>query len=259
MEALVQYLLQNNKDLAETRRLDQDDAIRREEAREDRAERRRKQELIEAEERQERREARQLVLLQEAEDKKREQKVEDERRAFNLQQEMLKFQTELGEKAEDARRIEFEKCRDRDKAKAGILTYKDSDDVEEYIEDAEKKLATSGIPEAEWGSIIASKLHGRLGASWGDLRVGDATFKSMKAKLLSSYGYTPKIAGDQFFNFKQDDLKTADCRKICSGAEIEIVRCAPSGSANGHKFPRTSTPPRQTTGSRSTELAPCTG
>ena len=240
MESLVQYLLQNNKELADRRKIDQDEAIRREEAwkdeairreeaREDRAERRRKQELIEAEERQERREARQLVLqqeteakmlvlqqeaeakklvlLQEAEDKRREQKVEDERRAFNLQQEMLKFQTDLGEKAEDARRIEFEKCRDKDKAKAGILTYKDSDDVEEYLEDAEKKLATSGIPEAEWGSIIASKLHGRLGASWGDLRVGDATFKSMKAKLLSSYGYTPKIAGDQFFNFKQEDLK----------------------------------------------------
>ena len=240
MESLVQYLLQNNKELADRRKIDQDEAIRREEARkdeairreearEDRAERRRKQELIEAEERQERREARQLVLqqeteakmlvlqqeaeakklvlLQEAEDKRREQKVEDERRAFNLQQEMLKFQTDLGEKAEDARRIEFEKCRDKDKAKAGILTYKDSDDVEEYLEDAEKKLATSGIPEAEWGSIIASKLHGRLGASWGDLRVGDATFKSMKAKLLSSYGYTPKIAGDHFFNFKQEDLK----------------------------------------------------
>ena len=218
MEALVQYLLQNNKESEEARRLDKEEADRREEAREERAEKRRKQDMIEAEERQERREARQLVLLQEAEakklvllqeaeEKKREQKLEDEKRAFTQQQEMMRFQAEIGGKAEDARQAEFERCRTRDKAKAGIPTYKDSEDVEEYMEEAERQLADSGIPEGEWGGIIASKLHGRIGSSWGDLRVEGATFKSMKAKLLASWGYTPKIAGDQFFNFKQENLK----------------------------------------------------
>ena len=211
MEALVQYLLQSNKESAEARRLDKEEALRKEEVREEKAEQRRKQEMIEAEERQEKREARQLVLKQEAErelrEEKRKQQLEDEKRAFTQQQEMMKFQAEMGGKADDARQAEFDRCRARDKAMAGILTYKDSEDVEEYMEDAEKKLMASGIPEGEWVTIMASKLNGRIGSTWSDLRVEGATFKSMKASLLVSWGYTPKIAGDQFFNFKQENLK----------------------------------------------------
>ena len=211
MEALVQYLLQNNKEqaearrfdkeeAAETRKFDREEALRKEEAKEERAERRRKQDLIDAEERQEKREAR-------LRDEKRKLKIEDEERAFEQQQKMLKFQTEMGGKAEETRLAEFEKCRAKDKAMAGILAYKDSDDVEEYMEDAEKKLIASGIPEGEWVAAMTPKLSGKIGSTWSDLKVEGATFKSMKAELLVSWGYTPKIAGDQFFNFKQENLK----------------------------------------------------
>ena len=222
MEALVQYLLQNNKEqaearkydkeeAAEARKFDREEALRKEEAKEERAERRRKQDLIEAEERQEKREARQLILKQEAEkelrEEKRKQKIEDEKRAFEQHQKMLDFQTEIGSKAEETRLAEFEKCRAKDKAMAGILAYKDSDDVEEYMEDAEKKLIASGIPEREWVAAMTPKLSGKIGSTWSDLKVEGATFKSMKEALLVSWGYTPKIAGDQFFNFKLENLK----------------------------------------------------
>ena len=218
MEALVQYLLQNNKEQAEARKLEaearkfdkeeaaearkfeREEAIRKEEAKEERAERRRKQDLIEAEERQEKREAR-------LRDEKRKLKIEDEKRAFEQQQKMLNFQTEMGGKAEETRLAEFEKCRAKDKAMAGILAYKDSDDVEEYMEDAEKKLIASGIPEGEWVAAMTPKLSGKIGSTWSDLKVEGATFKGMKAELLVSWGYTPKIAGDQFFNFKSENLK----------------------------------------------------
>ena len=226
LETLVQYLLQNTKSSDEARRQEAEEAERKAEAKEERdekrrkqdlieaeerSERRRKQELIDAEERQEKREARQLVLKQEAErelrEEKRKQQLEDEKRAFTQQQEMMRYQAEMGGKADDARKAEFDKSRARDKAMAGILVYKDPEDVEEYMESAEKLLIPSGIPEGEWGGIMASKMKGRVGSAWADLQVEGATFKSMKARLLASCGYTPKHAGEQFFNFKQENIK----------------------------------------------------
>ena len=194
MESLVRYLLEKNEASEKVRRREAEDAEAR------------------AEERLERREAKRLLAEKEAREELRKQQIEDEKRMFGYQQEIMRLQANLGEKADTARREEADRCRKRDKAVAGIQSYRESDDVEEYMVSAEKKLMVSGIPEEEWGAVIAAKLSGRVGAAWEDLQVEGADYGSMKTGLLSICGYTPKIAGDLFFGFRQESIKgmTAD-------------------------------------------------
>ena len=223
METLVKYLLDNNKasERARQRELEESDRTRKREAeeaerRQEEGDRIRRKEMEEAEaraeERQEKREARKLLLEKEAREELRKQQIEDEKRVFEHQQEMMRLQANLGERADAARREESDKCRKRDKAVAGIQTYREVDDIEEYLISAEKKLLGSGIPEEEWGAVIAAKLSGKVGAAWEDLQVEGGEYRSMKAGLLSICGYTPKIAGDLFFGFRQEALRgmTAD-------------------------------------------------
>ena len=163
-------------------------------------------------ERQEKREARRLVLEREAREELRKQKIEDEKREFEHQQAMMRLQATLGDRAETARREEAERCRKREKAVAAIQSYREVDDIEDYLISAEKKLLGGGVPEEEWGAVISAKLSGKQGAAWEDLQVEGADYRSMKTGLLSICGYTPKIAGYLFFGFKQEALKgmTAD-------------------------------------------------
>ena len=254
METLVRYLMENNKASERARQKEAEaeasDRLRKKEAeeadrRQDERDRIRRKEMEEAEaraeERQEKREAKKLLLEKEAREELRKQQIEDEKRVFEHQQEMMRLQANLGEKADTARREEADKCRKRDKAVAGIQTYREAEDVEEYLISAEKKLMVSGIPEEEWGAVIAAKLSGRVGAAWGDLQVEGADYGSMKTGLLSICGYTPKIAGDLFFGFRQEALRgmTADHLyrrgvqllrrmvapdKLEAGAEFSIVK-----------------------------------
>ena len=234
METLVKYLLENNKaserarlkeiedsvrirrqeaEEADRRQVERDLARRKEmEEAEARIEKRRRQDLIDAEERQEKREAKKLLLEKEAREELRKQQIEDEKRVFEHQQEMMRLQANLGEKADAARREESDKCRKRDKALAAIQSYREVDDIEEYLISAEKKLLSGDIPEEEWGVAIAAKLSGKVGAAWEDLQIEGGEYRSMKTSLLSICGYTPKIAGDLFFGFKQEALRgmTAD-------------------------------------------------
>ena len=119
----------------------------------------------------------------------------------------MKLQADIGEKADTARREESDRSRRRDKAVAAIQSYRESDDVEDYLLTAEKKLQVGEIPEEEWVAILASKLGGKIGSAWQDLLIAGGVYKDVKAGLLSVCGYTPKIAGELFFGFKQDALK----------------------------------------------------
>ena len=223
MDSLMRYILESNKEAERLRKKEVEEAERRQEEREERIENRRRQDLIDAEERQEKREdrlrkqkleeeAQRLECEKEAREELRKQKIEDEKREYEHQQEMLRLQATLGERAETARREEAEKCRKREKAISAIQSYKDVDDIEVFLASAEKKLMAGGIPEEEWGFVISAKLSGRQGAAWEDLQVEGADYRSMKTSLLSICGYTPKIAGDLFFGFRQEALRgmTAD-------------------------------------------------
>ena len=213
-QTLVRYLLENNKCSDRTRRQEAEDAERRQEEREIRrreveqeAEKRRRQDIIDAEERQEKRDAKKLLLEKEAREELRKQQIEDEKRAFEHQQELMKLQAEIGEKADTVRRVESDRSRKRDRAVAAIQSYRESDDVEDYLLTAEKKLQVGEIPEGEWATILASKLGGKIGSAWQDLLMAGGEYKDVKAGLLTVCGYTPKLAGELFFGFRQDALK----------------------------------------------------
>ena len=92
----------------------------------------------------------------------------------------MKLQTEIGAKADEARRAEAAKAdearraeaeasRKRDRAVAGIPSYKELEDIEDYLVTSERKLKAGKVPEEEWVSILASKLGGKVGTTWQDL------------------------------------------------------------------------------------------
>ena len=158
--------------------------------------------------------------------------IEDEARAFEHQRNLMRLQAEIGKKADEDRRVESEKGRRRDRAVSAIQNYKDSDDIEDYLVTSEKKLRAGDIPEEEWAAILASKLGGRVGSEWQDLLMTEGCYQDVKAGLLKVCGYTPKLAGEVFWGFKQDAMKgmSADqlwhrgvqlLRRIVAPAKIE--------------------------------------
>ena len=234
MEALVQYLLQNNKSSEEARKLEVEEADRRQEARdlarrreaeeaEERVEKRRRQDLIDAEERQEKRDAKRLLLEKEAREEQRKHQIEDEKRAFAQQQELMRLQAEIGGKAEATRRAESDRSRKRDRAVAAIQSYRESEDVEEYLLTAEKKLTAGEVPEEEWVVILSSKLGGKIGSAWQDLLMAGGEYKDVKAGFLTQCGYTPKLAGELFFGFKQESLRGMSADQLWHRG-VQLVR-----------------------------------
>ena len=133
-------------------------------------------------------------------------------RQYAQQIALMKMQAEIGEKAANAHRLEQTISRKRDRAVASIPNYRESDDIEDFLITAERKLRAGEIPEGEWLTTIASKLNGKMGSSWQDLCVSMDDYNEVKSSLLKVCGYTPKIAGEVFFGFKPEHTKgmTAD-------------------------------------------------
>ena len=212
MDTLVRYLLEVTKTSEDNRRVEAQVAARKLEEVEEKRENRRRQELVEEEERQERRD-----------EKIRKQRIEDEKRAFDQQMEMMNRQAEIGGKAETARRAESERSRKRDRAVTAIQAYKESEDVEEYLLTAEKKLTAGEVPVEEWVVILSSKLGGKIGAAWQDLLMAGGEYKAIKAGLLTLCGYTPKLAGELFFGFRQESLRGMSADQLWHRG-VQLVR-----------------------------------
>ena len=205
------------------RRAEEERAEARLIAAEERAEKRRKAEKIEEEERAERRaEAR---LKREREEKReaderaetRAEKLMEQQQAmadrqFKQQEQLMKLQADISATAANERRLEQEMSKKRDRAVLSIGTYKDSEDIEEYLMTAERKLRAGEVPEGEWLTHIAAKLTGKMGTTWQDLCVDVTDYHEVKAKLLKICGYTPKVAAELFFGFKSEQIRgmTAD-------------------------------------------------
>ena len=102
--------------------------------------------------------------------------------------------------------------RKRDRAVASIPIYREGEDVEEFLLTAERRLAAGEIPEREWLTTISSKLGGKVGCVWQDLRVLSDDYHEVRNRLLKSYGYTAKLAGDLWFGFNAEQVQglTAD-------------------------------------------------
>ena len=118
----------------------------------------------------------------------------------------------MGEEAACLHREEQSSNRKRDRAKASIPSFRDGEDVEEFLLMAERRLKAGGIKEGEWVTIIASKLCGKMGCAWQDICTSVGRYQDVKERLLKVCGYTPKLAAEVFYRFRCEHSKgmTAD-------------------------------------------------
>ena len=199
------------------------------EAREERREREAREERRRAEEatdrrekeaREERRRAEEATERKEREDKE-ERKRDDEakeRREWEYQEKLLQLQEEVGNRAREAQdkrerknresdKTNREEDRKKDRAIQGLPSYKEEDDLEEYLALVDRKLKVAGIKEEEWINIVDGKLGSSLGRTWQDIVSTTEVYTEAKARLLESTGYTPSLAADTFYRFNVEKAK----------------------------------------------------
>ena len=194
--------------MAEQRKADLDREDRKEEAKrveEDRREKARREEEERREELRAKREA-------EAREQAAKLQTDIEERQYQQQVQLLKLQSEMGDKAGKAHREAAVADRRRDRALHNIASCKEDDDLEDFMMMMERRLETAGIDKEEWTSIVESKLSGKLAIAWQDVVASTADYQEARNKLLKSHGYTPRVAADKFFGFRVEHSRglTAD-------------------------------------------------
>ena len=176
------------------------------------AEEERAEARAEAKARRKREEAERLRVQEEetarvAAERLRVQQDEVNLKAYEQQCTLMRLQTEMGEKAAEAQRQEDLRVRRRDGAVAGVPDYREPEDVEDFLCTSERKLRMGGVHEREWLTIMATKLTGKVGATWQDLCTSSEDYGEVRSGLLRVCGYTPKLAGEAFYGFRSEALK----------------------------------------------------
>ena len=126
-----------------------------------------------------------------------------EEAAREAARELMEAQADLGRKASEAHRLEIEKS----KVISSLSALQRDEDVEDFLLAQERKLRAGGIPENEWSAQIGSKLTGQVGNTWQELRDGGLDYWAVRTAFLKGCGYTPSLAGDEFFSFRHEHLK----------------------------------------------------
>ena len=200
---------------AEVRRLKAEIAAEeREERRREREEERKEKAKIAEEERMEARALKKEEAKKEKEEAAREAanrmielQEEAARKAYEQQKELMEMQAEIGRRASEAHRLEVEKTRKRDKVVSSLSVHQKDEDVEEFLLAQERKLGLGGVPEEEWLTLIAPKLTGGLGTSWQELSDEGLGYKEVRTAWLKGCEYTPSLAGEAYYAFRQEQLK----------------------------------------------------
>ena len=144
-------------------------------------------------------------------------------KAYEQQVALMKLQNDIGDRAAGVHRAEQEAHRKKDRAVAGISLFRDGEDVEEFLAASERKLRAGGVPEGEWTAIVAAKLGGKIGSTWQELCSEADNYSEVKAGLLGICGYTPKIAGETFYNFKPENIRGMSADQLY-GRGLQLVR-----------------------------------
>ena len=207
LQALLRVLLESNAKAEADRREERLEAERRAEEREERREEARVARRVE-----ELRAAKELEMVKEeaareVSERLGRQQQEATDKAYEQQKLLVELQAKIGDKAAETHRVESEKGRKRDRAVSSILNYRDSEDVEDFLQTSERKLRAGDVPEREWVAILASKMGGKVGTTWQDLSMTGEGYEEVKAALLKVCGYTPKLAGEAFYGFKGEALR----------------------------------------------------
>ena len=207
---------------------------REKEAREERKRAEEAMERKEKEAREERRRAEEAMERKEkdAREEKRKDEEAREKREWEYQEKLLQMQEEVGNRAREAQekreknnreseKANREEDRKKDRAIQGLPSYKDEDDLEEYLALVDRKLRVAGIKEEEWISIVDGKLGSSLGRTWQDIVSTTGVYTEAKARLLESTGYTPSLAADTFYRFNVEKAKGMSADQLYSrGAQL---------------------------------------
>ena len=213
-----------------------EEAMERKE-KEAREERKRAEEAMEKKEKEAREERKRAEEAMEKKEKEaREEKRRDEeareKREWEYQEKLLQLQEDVGDRAREAhekrdkKNRESEKAtreedRKKDRAIQGLPSFKDEDDLEEYLALVDRKLRVAGIKEEEWISIVDGKLGSRLGRAWQDIVSTTDVYAEAKVRLLESTGYTPSLAADTFYRFNVEKAKGMSADQLYSrGAQL---------------------------------------
>ena len=141
-----------------------------------------------------------------------EQQTALEARQYEQQVALMKIQAEIGERASKAHREGQSADRKRDRALYSIPSWKEGEDLEEFLLTAERRLRAAEISEKEWIVILDAKLSGKMASAWQDISVTVEDYQEAKDRLLKVCGYTPRLAADGFYGFRAEQSKgmTAD-------------------------------------------------
>ena len=178
------------------------------------ADRQRREDLLKAEE--QRREDQERLRLQRIEDQERQEKADLRRDQAMRSHQLLMMDKQ--DRAEDKRvgenRESLDTERKRHDAMYSISVFKEKEDLEEYLQTAERRLRQGKVSEESWISIIGDKLTGRLSRVWLDAARDDRSFDETRKAFLKVCGYSPKISGETFFGFTLKQCKGLTAEQV---------------------------------------------
>ena len=120
---------------------------------------------------------------------------------------MLTEQNKAEERMVGSHREAQSTDRMRHDALCSVPHFKEGENLEEFLQIAERRLVQGKVDENSWVSIIAAKLSGRLSLVWLDTAGDEMSYEETKQAFLRVCGFTPKNAGETFFGFTLDQCK----------------------------------------------------
>ena len=143
----------------------------------------------------------------EAEELRLKRQEEYDAKQMEQQMTLVKAQVEMAEKTNKIHREGQDQDRRRGRALASIADWKEEEDLEEFFENAERKLKAVDIGKEEWMDIIDLKLKGQVSVAWQNAVAKGGDYSEVKGRVLELCGYTPKMAAESFFEAKTEQCK----------------------------------------------------
>ena len=146
-----------------------------------------------------------------------------EKRQLEHQRQLVEMQAEVGRKASILHREQANEDKKRDRALFGVPTFREGEDLEEFLVLMEERMIAAGVEKNEWVASVSSKLTGRLAASWREVTAAAPDYEGARIRLLEGSGYTPIAAADRFFGFKFEQCKGLSAGELYQKG-VKLVR-----------------------------------
>ena len=150
------------------------------------------------------------------------------REQYNQNVKLLELQAEMNRVMSVSQREHQVSERKRHDALLSIPQFKEGESLVEFFEVVERRLQVGEIDEDGWPAIVASKLGGRMGAIWQTASVKGGKYWKVKESMLRVCGFTPKLAGENFFGLSIDDCKGLTAEQLYhKGRQLWVRLIAP--------------------------------